>query len=172
MSGFQASRPLDPWRWLGLPVLVCIGAAILFSVPLRVFGLRLPEPMFALVPAFAWAVIRPSVLPPFLLLGLGLFYDFFTHTPGGLWAVSLLAAYGAVFATRSMMVGQSRGMMWAWYAAACFVAFGTAYFLTMLDSLMVPNLLAAFWQFLATALLYPFAHRLIDRFEDADVRFR
>jgi rod shape-determining protein MreD len=28
------------------------------------------------------------------------------------------------------------------------------------------------WQFLATVVLYPFADRLIDRFEDADVRFR
>jgi rod shape-determining protein MreD len=42
----------------------------------------------------------------------------------------------------------------------------------MLDSLAMPSLLAVFWQFLVTTLLFPFAHRLIDRFEDADVRFR
>jgi len=35
-----------------------------------------------------------------------------------------------------------------------------------------PGLVGVAWQFLATAILYPFAHRLIDRFEDADVRFR
>ena len=29
-----------------------------------------------------------------------------------------------------------------------------------------------FWQFLASLVLFPFAHRLIERFDDADVRFR
>ena len=172
MSGFQATKPLDPWTWLGLPLLLCVVGTMLFAIPLRVFGMRLPEPVFALVPAFAWAVIRPSVLPPFLLLLLGLFLDVFHHTPTGLWAVSLLAAYGGVFVTRSMMAGQGRGMMWTWYGAACLVGFGSAYLLTMLDSLSAPNPLATFWQFLATAMLYPFAHRLIQGSEDADVRFR
>jgi rod shape-determining protein MreD len=36
----------------------------------------------------------------------------------------------------------------------------------------LPNIFGVCWQFLATAALYPFAHRLIERFEDADVRFR
>ena len=35
-----------------------------------------------------------------------------------------------------------------------------------------PDPLSVGWQFLATILLYPFSHRLIERFEDADVRFR
>jgi rod shape-determining protein MreD len=42
----------------------------------------------------------------------------------------------------------------------------------MLDSLAMPSLIAVFWQFLATVLLFPFAQSLVDRFEDADVRFR
>jgi rod shape-determining protein MreD len=36
----------------------------------------------------------------------------------------------------------------------------------------MPNLIAVGWQFLVTAALYPFAHILIERYEDADVRFR
>lgn len=172
MSGFQATRPIDPWRWLGLPLLACVLGTIVLAMPIRIFGMRLPEPIFAFVPAFAWAVVRPSVLPPFLLLGLGLLMDLFSHTPTGLWAVALLAAYAGVFLTRSMMAGQSRAMMWTWYGAACVIGFGTAYLFTTLDSLSPPNPLAMFWQFLVTALLYPFAHRLIEGFEDADVRFR
>ena len=46
------------------------------------------------------------------------------------------------------------------------------FLITQLDARATPNLLAMLWQFLATILLYPFAHRLIDRFDDADVRFR
>lgn len=172
MSGFQASRPLDAWRWLGLPFGLCVLATILFAIPISLFGARLPEPVFPLVPAFAWAVIRPAALPPVLLLLLGLFLDVFWGGPIGLWATSLLACYVFVLFTRAAMSGQSRAMLWSWFAAASTLAIGCAYVVSMLDSLMAPNLIATFWQLAATALLYPFAHRLIQRFEDADVRFR
>ena len=36
----------------------------------------------------------------------------------------------------------------------------------------MPDTQATALLFLPTVLLYPFAHRLIERFEDADVRFR
>ena len=172
MSGFQATRPLDPWRWLVTPTLICVVATIFLAIPLRVFGLQLPEFVFPLAPAFAWAVIRPSILPPFFLLGMGLFLDLFWGGPLGLWAISLLAAYAGVLATRSVMNNQGPLVIWAWYGAACLLATGTAYMLTMLDSIAVPSLIGAGWQVLVNAALYPFANRLIQRFEDADVRFR
>lgn len=172
MSGFQASRSLDPWGWLVAPTLMCLAATILFAVPVRLFGLRLPEPIWPLVPAFAWAVVRPSILPPILLFGMGLFIDLLSGGPMGLWPIALLVAYGSVFLTRSMMAGQSRAMVWLWYASAVLFAFIAADFLVMLDALNTPNYLAVLWQFLVTAALYPLAHRLIERYEDADVRFR
>jgi rod shape-determining protein MreD len=163
---------LDPWRWLGLPLLLCMAATILFSLPLRIMGWGLPEPVFGVILAFSWAVIRPSILAPFGVLLIGLFQDVFWGAPAGLWALSLLVVYGIVLATRNMMVGQSRPMMWFWFALACLAAEVTAFLVTQLDTRATPNLIAVLWQFLATILLYPFAHRLIDRFEDADVRFR
>jgi rod shape-determining protein MreD len=172
MSGFQASRPLDAWRWLGVPVLVCVAATMLIDIPFRFLSLRLPEPVFPMVLAFSWAVIRPSILPPVLLMLLGLWLDLFWGGPLGLWALALLTAYAFILLTRAMMTGQSRVMMWAWYGATCTLAMAAGYLLTMLDALVTPNLIATFWQLLATAVLYPFAHRLIQRFEDADVRFR
>ena len=47
-----------------------------------------------------------------------------------------------------------------------------AYLFVMLDSRSSPGLAPMAWQFVATIILYPFAQRLIDLFEDADVRFR
>ena len=167
-----AAGRLDPWRWLAVPMLQCLGATLLFAVPLRLFGWGLPEPVFCMAPTFAWAVIRPSVIAPFAVLVMGLFLDIFWGGPLGLWALCLLVAYGAVLGARNMMVGQSRPMMWAWFAVACALAEGAAFLVTQLDVRATPNLLAMLWQFLATILLYPFAHRLIDRFEDADIRFR
>jgi rod shape-determining protein MreD len=150
----------------------CMLATWLFSAPLRIVGLQLPEPVFALVPAFAWAMIRPSILAPFMLLALGLFMDLVWGGPLGLWPLALLIVYALVFFARPIMTGQSRPMMWAWFAFAVFVAMATGYAVSILDSGMAPSLVATFWQLLPTCLLYPFADRLIDRFEDADVRFR
>ena len=169
---FQDSRPLDPWRWIGVPMLFCVVASILFAIPLRVFGLQLPEPVFPLVPAFAWALIRPSILAPFVLLTMGLFLDLLWYAPVGLWGVSILVAYATALTFRSMMSGQSRLVLWSWFASMVFVAMFTGYAMTVLDSGTAPSLMATFWQFLPTILLYPFANRLIERFEDADVRFR
>ncbi len=168
----NVARQLNPIRWLGGPLLLCVIATLLLATPIRVFGLALPEPVFGLVPAFAWAMIRPSILPPFALLLLGLYMDVLWGGPTGLWPACLLVAYAPVLVLRNVLAGQGFIIMWAWYAAACALAFGFGIYLLMLDSGEVPNLIAVGWQFLVTAALYPFAHTLIERYEDADVRFR
>jgi rod shape-determining protein MreD len=166
------ARPLDPASWIGLPMLWAIGATILFAVPLRVFGLQLPEPAFALALVFAWAVIRPSVLAPFAVLALGLFLDVFWGSPMGLWALSMLVAYGATLSARSFMVGQSGAVLWGWYGAMCALTLAAGSMFTLMQTDAAPSFGALGWQWFWTVLLYPLVHRLIDRFEDADVRFR
>ena len=172
MSFANAASRLDPLRWLGFPILVAVAPTLFLATPLRVFGLRLPEPVFPLVLAFAWAVIRPSMLAPVLLLALGLFLDLFWGGPIGLWALALLAAYGLVLGVRPILTGRGAVVLWIWYGAACALAFGVGTLVTALKTGAWPSPLALFWQFLITLLLYPFANRLIERFEDADVRFR
>ena len=86
----RAARPLSPGAWLLLPALVVAVAAFLLTVPLRVAGFGLPEPVFAIGLAFAWARIRPSALAPMVLLSLGLFLDLLWGAPMGLWPLSLL----------------------------------------------------------------------------------
>ena len=172
MSRLRAARPLNPWTWLVAPAAACVLATLLMAAPLRIFGLGLPEPVFGMVLAFAWPVIRPSILAPFALLALGLFTDLFWGGPSGLWSLALLTAYGAVLAVRSLVQSQGWLTTWLWFAAITGLAFGAAFFLAVLSSLNIPDLLGVFWQFLATAALYPFADRLIARFEDSDVRFR
>jgi rod shape-determining protein MreD len=150
----------------------CLAWTVVFAVPLRVFGLHLPEPVFAMWPVFAWAMIRPSILAPFAVLIVGLFLDLFWGGPMGLWAISLLVAYGLVLGARSMMVGQSPPMMWACYGAVTAISMGVGYMITLIQAHSAASPVAVLWQFLATIALYPVSHRLIERFEDADVRFR
>jgi rod shape-determining protein MreD len=149
-----------------------MAATLLFAVPLRLFGFALPQPVFPLALAFAWAVIRPSVLPPFAVLALGLFLDAFWGGLQGLWPISLLAAYSAALAVRRLIMGQDFLVTWAWYGGATAAAFGVGLLVLTLKADAMPSLAPLAWQFLASLALYPFADRLIRRYEDADVRFR
>jgi rod shape-determining protein MreD len=166
------ARSLDPGTWIGLPMLWAIGATILFAVPLKIFGLQPPQPAFPLALVFAWAVIRPSMLAPFAVLVMGLFLDIFWGSPMGLWALSMLIAYGATLSARSFMVGQSGAVLWGWYGAMCALTLAAGSVFTLMQIGAAPALQPLAWQWFWTVLLYPLAHRLIDRFEDADVRFR
>lgn len=168
----SAARPLDPWRWIGIPMLQAIAATILFGIPIRLWGLRLPEPVFPLAVVFAWAVIRPSVIAPFAVLVMGLFLDIYWGGPLGFWPICLLLAYAVILAGRGMVAGQGRTVLWIWYGLVIATAMLAGYLMVMLDSKAQPSLMAVGWQFLATIVLYPFVHRIIERFEDADVRFR
>ena len=166
------ARTLDPMRWLGLPLVQVMVATVLFGIPIRVWGLQLPEPIFPMPVVFAWAVIRPSVLAPLGILIMGLFLDLFWGGSMGFWALCLLIASGVMLAGRSMMAGQSRTMLWIWYGMVTAIAQLSGYLVIMLDDRSMPSLGSVAWQFLVTVLLFPFAYRLIDTFEDADVRFR
>jgi rod shape-determining protein MreD len=172
MSLIPSTQRLDPLHWLVLPSLGCIAGTVILATPLRVFGLRAPEPVFPVILAFAWAVIRPSILAPFLLLGLGLFLDLYWGGPFGLWALALLAAYAVTLSVRRVLSGLGWQGLGGWYAVAVGVAMGAGYVMSTLDSGASPGLLGVFWQFLASLALFPLAYRLIERFEDADVRFR
>ena len=149
-----------------------LGVTVLFSIPLRLWGLQLPEPVFPMAAVFAWGVIRPSVLAPLAAVIMGLFLDVFWGGAIGLWALILLIAYGLVLGARSMTAGQSRGALWVWYGVVTALSMGVGFLIVALRDKAMPGLIATGWQYLATIVLYPFAYRLIDMFEDADVRFR
>ena len=169
---FQAAKPLDAWNWLILPGLACLAASLILALPFRFLGFSWPEPVFVLVPAFVWAVVRPSILPPMLLFGLGLCLDLVWGNASGVWPLSILAGYLAVLATRGIASGQGREANWIWFGLMCALVELVAYLVTVMSTHVAPNLVGAGWQWLVTTALYPIAHRLIERFEDTDVRYR
>ncbi len=172
MASRHGAQSLQPWRWIGAPALAAIVATVLLAAPFRLFGFGLPEPIFPLVLAFSWAVIRPSLLGPLTLFVLGLFHDLFWDGPLGLWAFALICAYGLALSGRSLMAGQGSAVMGVWYAAACCLALGVAYLLATMVAHEQPNLIAVIWQLLWTMALFPVVAWMVDYFEDADIRFR
>jgi rod shape-determining protein MreD len=171
MASITVQSP-NPTNWLAKPALYCVVGSVLLAVPLKIVGLQLPEPVFAMAPAFAWAAIRPSILPPFALVGLGLFQDALWGGPAGLWPLCLLTVYTLAFTVRRVLTGEGFWALGAWYGAVCALGFAMGLLLVTLASGEVPSLIGIGLQLAVTVGLFPTAWLLIERFEDADVRFR
>lgn len=167
-----AVRVVGPMQWIVYPALITVAATIVLLTPVEVFGLSLPEPVIPMVLAFAWPLIRPSVVAPVVLTLLGLLLDIFTYGPLGLWPLSLLAIYAVVLASRSFLIGQDTAVLFVWYAACCGLAFLLVYVVSLFIDRNAASVLALILQVVPTLLLFPFANHLIERFEDGDVRFR
>ena len=167
-----AVRVVGPVQWIFIPALIALAATILLATPVELFGLNLPEPVIPMVLAFAWALIRPSIVAPVVLTALGLFLDVFWYGPLGLWPLALLAIYAVVLGSRSFLIGQETVVLFVWYAACCGLAFLIAWLVTSFLASNPPSILALLGQVAPTLLLFPFADRMVERFEDGDVRFR
>lgn len=168
----MAVRVVGPVQWIVYPALLAAAVTILLATPVGLFGLSLPEPVAPMVLAFAWPLVRPSIIAPLVLAALGLFLDVLWYAPLGLWAVSLLSVYAAVLASRAFLSGQDTMMLFLSYAACCVAAFGLAYLVVSGLAGNPPSLWAMLGQVVPTLLLFPFANVMIERFDDGDVRFR
>lgn len=169
--GYQV-RVVGPQDWILFPALIALVLTFLFATPVRLFGLSLPEPIFPMVLAFAWPLIRPSILAPLMLLLCGLFLDMLWGGPLGLWAVVMLGVYGVVLLVRGLILGQETLLLFIWYAGATFIGYFVAWLFVTLDAGAAPSIFGGLWQVLITIALFPAANHLIQRFDDGDVRFR
>ena len=167
-----AVRVVGPLQWILYPALAALAATLILGTPASLFGLRLPEPVIPMVLAFAWPLIRPSMIGPAVLFGTGLFLDLFWSGPLGLWPLCLMGVYATVLFTRHLLAGHEGLVRFTAYAICTLGAFGLAY---VIMALRVGNP-AAIWPLVAqvvpTLLLYPVANWLIERFDDGDTRFR
>lgn len=167
-----AIRVVGPTQWILYPALAAIALTVLLATPVELFGLKLPEPVLPLVLAFAWPLIRPSMVAAGALFGLGLFLDMFWGGTQGLWPLCLMTIYGVVLAGRSLLAGQQTQILFAWFAICVLAAFIMAYLIVTLDAGGPPSLLALIGQVVPTLLLFPVADWMIQKFDDGDMRFR
>ncbi len=168
----MASRIIGPWDWIIAPALISIAVTIVLATAFQPFGLSLPEPVSPLVLAFAWPLIRPSYVAPFVLAGLGLFLDYFWGAPLGFWTLNLMLVYGALVMVRAYVVGQEPVVVFGAYVAAELVFFTVAIILAAMDTGQVVRLWGVFEQMLATTALFPAVHYLMEKYLHTDVRFQ
>jgi len=169
---FSATRRRVGRRWILGPAAVSLGATLIFALPIRVFGLALPEPVFPLVAAFVWAALRPSVVAPIALVALGLFLDLVWGGSLGLWPICLIAAHILALSVRRLLSGEGYVVLWIWYGAGCFVAFGVGLIALRAASGVWPSLTGAALQAAITTALFPLAWWLIERYPTDEGRLK
>ncbi len=168
----MAVRVVGPMSWIGWPTLAAMAFTVVLATPFSLFGLHLPQPVWPMVLAFAWPLIRPSMVAPAVLFGLGVFLDLFWGGILGLWPLSLIAVYGIMLAARNLMVGQETAFLFVLYLGCTLLAFLLAYVIVTLAVGNAPSLIATAGQVVPTLILFPIADWMIQRFDDGDVRFR
>ena len=165
-------RVVGPLHWLFYPALMAMAATLVLSTHVRLFGLPPPEPIFGLILAFSWPLIRPSMLGPMVLFIVGLFTDLELDSTLGVWALTLLAVYGVTLGARAFIVGQQVGVLLAWYVGLTTAAILCVYLFTLVEAGVAPTIVGTLLQWLPTVALFPLGYILIQRFDDGDVRFR
>ena len=65
-----AMRVVGPMQWVVYPAMAAIALTILLATPVELFGLKMPEPVLPLILAFAWPLIRPSMIAPAVVVTL------------------------------------------------------------------------------------------------------
>lgn len=167
-----AVRVVGSFELVFRPALIAVALTIVLATPVKMFGLTLPEPVLPLVLAFAWPLIRPSMLAPGVLFALGLFLDIFWGGALGTWPLALIAVYAIVLGSRNLLAGQETRVLFAWYAICCAVAFFLVYLVVSMEAGRAPSLIALLWQIVPTLVFFPAADWMVQRFDDGDVRFR
>ena len=167
-----AVRVVGPLHWVVYPALMACAATLVLSTHVRLFGLPPPEPIFGLILAFSWPLIRPSMLGPLVLFLVGIFTDLELDNPLGLWTIALLGVYGVTLTARAFIVGQQTGVLLAWYVGLTSAAILCVYLFTLVEAGVAPTIVGAILQWVPTVLLFPLGYILIQRFDDGDVRFR
>lgn len=167
-----AVRVVGPMGWIFIPALLAILGTILLATPVQLFGLNLPRPVLPMVLAFAWPLIRPSMLAPAVLFLLGVAIDSFLYQQLGFTSVMLLGVYGTILAARSFLIGQETPVLFFWYAICTTAALVVGYVISSLGAQNAPSILSFLGMLIPTLLLFPLADRMIERFDDGDMRFR
>jgi rod shape-determining protein MreD len=138
-----------------LPGLSAVLLVILVNLPVSLTGGLFPAPLLALIAVYFWALVRPDLMPPFLVLFVGLFEDLLSGGPAGIWATGFMAAYALVDRQRENLAGLAGAAAVLGFAAAMAVAAAATFVLTWIMYLRQPPLAPLLLAGVLTVLFYP-----------------
>ncbi len=138
-----------------IPALLAAFVVALSNLPVSFSGGLLPSPLLGLTVIYFWTLLRPDLVPPVLVLVIGLFEDFLSGGQAGLWAVGYLVAYGLTDRQRDAFAGLSG---WGVVVGFSIVIFATSSLVYIVGSLVYWRFAPAqplLMQTIVTVIFYP-----------------
>ena len=142
-----------------MPTLLAAFLVVIANLPVSFTGGLLPAPALALAAIYFWAMARPSLMPPFIVLSIGLLEDLLSGGPPGLWASGFIAAYVLVDRQRKNFAGLNGSGTLIAFAGAMLVAAATAYVLATVVYMRWAPLPPLLLESITTIAFYPLVAR-------------
>jgi rod shape-determining protein MreD len=134
---------------------LCGVLAVLFSnLPLSFTNGLVPAPLLALVPIYFWCLVRPDLMPPGAVFGIGLFQDIMAGGPPGVWTLSFVVTYAVIERQREAFAGLSGLGAVLGFATAALIASACAYATVALYYWHSPPIAPIVAELVVTVLFY------------------
>jgi rod shape-determining protein MreD len=138
-----------------IPSVLAILLVLIVNMPVSFTGGLLPAPALALACIYFWVLVRPDLMPPFVVLMLGLMEDLLSGGPPGLWAAGFLAAFWLTDRERETFAGLTGAGALVGFAGAMLFGASVAYGLDALVYLRLPPLPPLLLESVSTVMFYP-----------------
>jgi rod shape-determining protein MreD len=146
-----------PLRLAGaaVPALLAMLLVMLVNMPVSLTGGLIPAPALALGCVYFWVLVRPDLMPPLVVLLIGLLEDLLSGGPPGLWAAGFLAALWLTDRQRETFAGLTGIGAVVGFAGAMLFAGAAAYGLDAIVYLRLPPLPPLLLESVSTVVFYP-----------------
>lgn len=154
-----------------VPFMVALALVVVANLPISFSGGLLPAPVLALIAVYFWALARPSLMPPYAVLAIGLAEDLLSGGPPGLWATGFLAGYVLIDRQRKDLGELNGAGNLVAFTAVMLLSAITAYVLACAIFVRLLPVAPLLLEGIVTVALYPLLERPLDRADRSITRF-
>ena len=137
-----------------LPFACGLVAVLISNLPLSLTNGLVPAPLLALMPIYFWCLMRPDLMTPAAVFGIGLFQDIMAGGPPGIWTLSFVVTYAVIDRQREAFAGLSGFGAVLGFATASLVAMACAYGTVALYYWHLPPIAPIVAELVVTVLFY------------------
>jgi rod shape-determining protein MreD len=144
------------WRVLSalVPFLCGLIAVMVSNLPLSLTNGLVPAPLLGLVPIYFWCLVRPDLMTPAAVFGIGILQDVMAGGPPGIWTLSFVITYAVIDRQRDVFAGLPGLGAVLGFGIAALIACACAYFIVAFYYFHMPLVSPIVAELAMTVLFY------------------
>jgi len=137
-----------------VPFLCGLAGVFIANIPVSFVGGVVPPPLMGLVPIYFWCLVRPDLMTPAAVFGIGILQDIMAGGPPGVWTLSFVVTYAVIDRQRDAFAGLPGLGAVLGFATAALITCACAYFIIALYYWQIPLLSPIVAELAMTAVFY------------------